>query len=74
MLYTSEAVVLPPMTKRRVFLQAPAEVVKRGDRGVVVPAPQEAIGKATHPHVEVGAVTRKVRYQWSFGIRPGVRW
>ena len=57
MLYTSEAVVLPPMTKRRVFLQAPAEVVSRGDRGVVVPAPQEAIGKEMHPHVEVGAVT-----------------
>ena len=38
-LYASEAIVLPPMTKRQVFVRAPEEVVQRGNDGVVTPLP-----------------------------------
>ena len=56
-LYTSESVVLPPMSKRLVYLRAPEDVVKRGDSGVVTPVLQEAALRSNHPHVEVAAVT-----------------
>ena len=38
-LYTQEAIVLPPMTKRTVYVNAPKEVVERRDSGVVTPLP-----------------------------------
>ena len=51
-----QAIVVPPMTQLRVYLQAPDEVVQRGDHGIVAPPPFEAAAQPHHPHVEVAAV------------------
>jgi hypothetical protein len=77
MLYTSESVVLPPMTKRRVYLQAPEEVVKRGDQGIIVPVFQEAVAKSMHHVVEPGAVKPqmlKAKFLSRCGTRRANKW